>query len=469
MTRSSKTCPPSHPLQRRLLAQLQLERRAHGHGRAAELDQRIGKSEGYIGRVLRGEIGLQTEQLFKMLDVFGVEPATFFAAVVGADFSPRQYLRHWARTLERTSGGPALFISNERQAALNSLLQPTRRGGRAPETGTRRNPALSCTGRDAEVHAAVRRIADLKFSAEGDALSPAAELLATTHDAYRAGRVSGNALARVLELAASVERSLGHAGTAMRFLRTALEVVERSSDAEIRLWVEAVAHLAPRGQRVAAELMIDVAQRRAIQRGTRHLLGKTLRARADVALANQLPVEALESYRASFRYLRPEAWQEHFLANQGAARCHLADGALFRAGRNLARAEALHPTRRGPHWATLQWVKADWARANIPEDLELAADLYDAALLSLDAQRHPLDGVAIHLQRAKVLLALGAMDRLRCNAASALQLTGRLKTTSTPHGLLLRFATLAMTGELTQAWLDHAVQGVAALKAGRQT
>lgn len=51
-----------------------------------EVDRRLGRSEGHLSQVLRGEIGLRYDHLLRVLDVLEVDPATFFAGV----FPPRR-------------------------------------------------------------------------------------------------------------------------------------------------------------------------------------------------------------------------------------------------------------------------------------------------------------------------------------------------------------------------------------------
>lgn len=47
----------------------------------AEIDRRLGRREGHLSQVLRGEIDLRYEHLLRVLDALDYDPATFFAGV----------------------------------------------------------------------------------------------------------------------------------------------------------------------------------------------------------------------------------------------------------------------------------------------------------------------------------------------------------------------------------------------------
>ncbi len=123
----------------RLIRLLARERALHGHGFAADIDRRLGKSEGNLGRVLRGEIGLQTEMMFRVLDALEIDAAAFFATLTGTQRDPLRCLDRLARCLKKTSGAPFIPLPQTFQQQLDAWLEgqetpPTHR--QAPELPT---------------------------------------------------------------------------------------------------------------------------------------------------------------------------------------------------------------------------------------------------------------------------------------------------------------------------------------------
>lgn len=81
----------------RVLQELAAERASHGHGEATRLDRRMNKARGYLGRIIRGDLGLHVETLFEALEVLDVDPADFFGRVTGVRVSPERLLRRLER------------------------------------------------------------------------------------------------------------------------------------------------------------------------------------------------------------------------------------------------------------------------------------------------------------------------------------------------------------------------------------
>lgn len=92
----------------RILSLLAAERSLYGHGSAAVIDHRLGKSKGYVRRLLRGEIGLQVEMLDRLLEVLEVDPVDFLTRAVGTRLVPTRLLRRLERQHAAGRGRPLL-------------------------------------------------------------------------------------------------------------------------------------------------------------------------------------------------------------------------------------------------------------------------------------------------------------------------------------------------------------------------
>ena len=97
-----------HGLAERVLDLLAAERSFHGHGSAAVIDHKLGKAEGYVGRLLRRDVGLQIDVLGQLLDVMEVDPADFFTRAVGTRLVPARVLRRVERKNPMGEGRPLL-------------------------------------------------------------------------------------------------------------------------------------------------------------------------------------------------------------------------------------------------------------------------------------------------------------------------------------------------------------------------
>ncbi len=79
-------------IQRRLLDSLYRELRANW-GRIAEVEARLGISDGYLGKLCQGKSGFKLSLFLKSIGALGLEPRTFFSRALEIQPEPEDYLR----------------------------------------------------------------------------------------------------------------------------------------------------------------------------------------------------------------------------------------------------------------------------------------------------------------------------------------------------------------------------------------
>ncbi len=443
-------------LNRRLLDLLIEERALHGHGSAAEIDAKVGRTEGYLGRVLRGEIGLQTEMLFRVLNVLEVDPSAFFAAVVGLRFDPRICLHRLRRSLANVAESPSIALADNLWQRLQQLAkqQPHPSGETSPE-----EPWLDD----------LSTVDEQRFSDPATASQPMVALLRRAlRQAEAAPQVATarHALARALGVAASIERLHAVPRRAARLLDAAFALLEDTAAGTTSLlYAELLERAcyqladpsddAPGDDTSAVELALQATEIH-LRRGHLAGVGRCLVVRAVVAYRRGQCNASLDLYRAALRYLPPSAWQNRFAAWQGRGLCHLQLGDLAAAEACAQRAADVHLTGEGLHWWRLRWLQAEIAYRR--GDLERAERWYRRCQGAFDDADQPRDVAQLAMHLTKVLLAAHKMPQVRQVAAGCMALLKPLQQHKEIRALLEELARRALTSELTLPWLEKAAQ-----------
>lgn len=433
-------------LNRRLIRLLAHERALHGHGSAAAIDQRIGKSEGYLGRVLRGEIGLQSEMMFRVMDVLEIDPAAFFATLTGLKRDPDRCLDHLARGLMGKNETPFIPFPEDFQRQLDVVL------AEPMVKSTKGHPAV-----DPSIWAERLRDLDAQRFVDPEAARDRMvqwlpEILqAVTQEA---DSNLANVLTRALGIAASIERVAGRPRHAVRYLRAALSLESRhSSPHYAELLQRACYQIGDQGDYATALDMALQATDIYLQAGDLHGVGRSLVDRAVMAFKVETPQATLDLYRAGLRYLPQGAWQNRFAALQGMGMTHLNLDQVGEAERCASLAARAHRTERGLNWWRLVWLQAEIAYRR--RDLARAAQLYEQVKGAFEVCGHALDSALLSLQMARVLVASGRLQDMQHLAARTMSLLKPLRRQPVACAVLNEFARLALTGELSVQWIER--------------
>lgn len=470
--------PPTHgPWQaaklvlQRTLHKLIEERALHGHRSAAKIDLQLGRSEGYLGRVLRGEIGLQAEMLFRILYTLQVDPVAFFASVLGLHVDPRSCLQRLRRGLAETREKPTIALPRDLWRRLQRL-SPGRRS--KPSSGdassddtssddtspdatssgdTSSDPTLS----DRLLDADERRFHDPRAAARS--LADLLPRVLRQAEARPGDVMTRQLLARGLAVAASTERRHAAPRRAARLLDAALALMQAphdSSNLDAEMLERAGYQLADQGDIAPALELARQATDRHLHLGNLAGVGRCFVLRAVVAFHRGDSRAAAELYAAALRYLPPGAWQNRFTAWQGMGLCHLQLGDIDQADACAQQAESLHLSGQGLHWWRLRWLQAEIAFRQ--QNLERAERLYRQCQGAFDDANLPLDVAQLALHLTKVLLAARKMHQVRTVAAGCMALHRPLRRHGEARALLEDLARRALTCELSSTWLDKAAQ-----------
>ena len=429
-------------LTRRVLQELAAERAVYGYGSIAAIDRRMGKGSGYLGRVLRGEVGLQVETLFQALEALDADLVTFFGRVVGAEVSPERLLRR----LERQGGGrdvPAVLDRCERLLA----------GGTA-DPGT----PVPAAG---EITAELARLDEERFSDPVEtAKAEAAVEAAARRAARRRDPESLKLLARALGVLAPFYRLRARFAAAARCLRLALRLSAPADLLEVRADVlQRICYLlGDQGEyRVAAEVARLAFEAYALAEdgaGT----GRALVDRAIMLNRAGQPAAAAEAYEHSLKHLPEEAWVNRFSVYQGLGWIHAGRGDLDAARHYAERAAACHRTRQGQNWSRLLWLQGEIAFAG--GQPEVAQRALREARAGLVDHGNPFDVALVSLRLAKALFATGEVRQMQRLAAEMLCLLKPLGKHRIASAAVQEFARATLAGEVTLELLDRVFEQV---------
>ena len=466
--RPSIEIPAAKPAMQRLLDALMVERSLFGHGTAAEIDQQLGRSEGYLGRVLRGEIGLQVDMLFRIFEVLEVDPYAFFATVVGIGIDPASRLRRLRRQLVPFKEEPALLLADDVWKRLRRLQRqkksppskPAPASSAAASSAVASNKAASTEDAIPTWLDELIALDELRFSDPATACEATAALLhrAVQHvETHPRGPAPRLALVRGLAIAASVERSRDAPRRAARLLLAALGLChERESILYGELLERTCYQLSDHDDHEVAAELARQASELYLSLDYLHGVGRALVGRATVAFRLGQVERSLNLFGAALRYLEPSAWQSRFAAYQGKGLCHLRLQQIDAARRAVCQAAGQHVTRQGLPWWRLLWLQAEvaYAQGELVEAEQLCRQCVDV----FQADGHPLDAAQLSILLCKVLLAAGRSPELRRVAANSMALLRPLKPYGKACTILQDLTRRALTSELTATWLDGAGQ-----------
>lgn len=438
-------------LNRRVLQLLAQERALHGHGSAAEIDQRLGRSEGYLGRVLRGEIGLQTEMLFRILDALGIDASAFFTGVVGLRMRPEGCLDRLARRLAERSEIPFVPIP---EAFLDHLGERVARWPLDAPAGPRKMAEENLEPWLARLEEIDRR----RFFDPESVRQPMVDLLPEAlerAEVNRSSLVHHLALARALGVAASIERVEGRPRHAVDYLRAAFVLV---ADRDPRLYAELLQRSCYQmGDQGDYETGLEFALQATeiyVRHGDLPGVGRSMVDRAVMVYKLGTSQETLDLYRAGLQYLPPSAWQNRFAALQGMGMSHLNLGQVDEADDCAIRAAEAHTTHTGLNWWRLVWLQGEIAYRL--GELERSENLFQQVKEAFAEAGQALDVALLSLQLARVLLAAGKIRDMQRLAASSMSLLRPLRRHRVACAALHEFTRMALTGDLTVRWIEQA-------------
>ncbi len=429
----------------RVLERLAQERALHRHGSAAEIDQRIGRSEGYLGRVLRGEIGLQTEMLFRILDVLNIDPSGFFSAVVGLRIRPELALDRLDRLLMERTESPFIPVPADFRARLDALVAKKHRGVEVDEPPP---PWID----------ELNEIDQQRFSDPASTRRKMAHLLVLAleqEEAADATSATRLALVRALGITSSIERVEGRPRHAVGYLIAAFALWD---EADSLLYAELLERACYQvGDQADYDTGLELAFQATeiyVRHGNLVGVGRSLVDRAVMVYKIGTPQETLDLYQAGLRYLPPSAWQNRFAAWQGMGMCHLNLDQVAEADTCARQAAEAHATRSGLNWWRVVWLQAEVAYRL--GELERAETLYGQIKDAFEEAGHPLDVALLSLQMARVLLSARKMRQMQRLAASSMSLLRPLRRDKLVCAALHEFTRLTLTGELSIRWIEQA-------------
>ena len=433
-----------HPNDRNqlVLQALAEERASHGHGSAAEIDQKLGKSEGYVGRVLRGEIGLQVEMLFKILDALDADPADFFARCVETRINPEQVLLKIER--QKVGRNQPWWVGRTRKA-----LDLANR----PHLLTMGEPTTA----DKDLENELIDLEELRFSYPNKASEAFVPLLdrvieqAMTNKSRSALEVLGTAIG----VGASMERMNASFPQSARALRMALALSRQLSLDSLR------AGLLQRTSFVVGDqadylLGVEIARQASdlyILQNDPKGVGKALVGRAVMHLYLEDHQAALNAYHSGLSYLADDSWCSRYAATQGIGLVHMLTNDLRRAKIWADRAAAMHKTQEGPNWWRLIWLQGEIALK--AQDLDHAIVHLRSAREAFAEHGNPFDIAAISLQLARALFVSGSVTEMRGIAAEMMSLLKPLQRHRFASSAIHEFARAALTGEVTLRLFDR--------------
>ena len=432
----------------RVLRLLSEERATHGHGTAAVIDRRLGKSEGYLGRLLRGEIGLQVEMLGRVLEVLEVDPADFFARVVGTRIGPLPLVRRLERRLSNsTFAGPSPL---DRGLVRRIELLRSKRSfetSQPPEEGADPGTLDVLCFSDPSAAAIVARRALGRWASRGETISSEA---LPPDGGY--GAVSS--MAGLLGVLASVDRIEARFRSAAAALRLGFELLENETSSQWAELVQRTAYLmADQGEHRSA---LDLVRQAGEIHVARHDLPGVGRAQVQKAVflyhLDELSA-ARQAYRSGLEYLAPDAWTWRFAAYQGLGLVAFESGRLDGAERWARRAADEHRTAQGQNWWRLRWLEGRVAHAR--GLLELAESALSEARDGFASRSNPFDLALVSLDLARVLLDQARPHDVRKLTAGMMALLQPLRRHRVATSALHELARASLCGELSIATLDQ--------------
>jgi tetratricopeptide (TPR) repeat protein len=432
-------------MSRRVLQELAQERASHGFGAAAVIDRRLGKCEGYLSRVLRGELGLHIDTLFQALEALGADPADFFGRAVGVRARPERLLRRLDRRIRRL---PASVLRVQR-FVTGELEEEPPPEWKVLAPGKLRNR--------------LERLEERRFIDPRLVMEPAEELLVDTlrraeHEGLEEARESGTLelLCGVLGLRASLYRVEAKFDLAARCLRIALELSLRDRLHRVRpdLLQKTCYLFADQGEYQLAIELASQACEGFLLINDLPGVGKALASRAIMHKYLGDSAAAVQSYEASLSYLPEKAWQSRVAAYQGLAWIHLDRGETAHAEFLVGRAEDIMRIKDGPNWGKLIWLRGEIALRQ--GDAERAEEIFRSVRERFGELGDPFELALISLRLARALLHSGKVEEVQRIASEMITLLRPLQENKVAAAAIQEFTRAALTGQLTSDLLDRA-------------
>ncbi len=429
----------SKEMTQKVLRELAAERASHGHGEASLIDRRMNKAKGYLGRIIRGDLGLTVETLFEALEVLEVDPADFFGRVTGARVCPDRLLRRLER--RAANGGPSVLDRFEIMVAEDSIEVSAGFDDPPPIDDL----AGHLDGLDEEL-----------FSYPKKALKSAeAAVLASVHRlGVESGRENLEFVCRALGALAATYRVQARFGPAARSLRIGFRLCEagelRKTRAELML---RTCYLV--GDQGEYELAVELARRATdtyLRLRDDEGLGKAFVVRAVMDNRRADPASAIEGYLLGLEYLSETLWYGQCACFHGLARIYAAQGVLEDARYFVAKAVEVHRTEVGQNWLRLVWLRGDIALEI--KDFESAERLFRKASAGFSELEHPLEIALVSLRLAKTLLMANRIAELRTLAAEMMRLLKPLERHKIAASVVYEFTCAALKDQVSMKLLD---------------
>ncbi len=265
----------SEELIRKVLAELQRRFRLAGRGTVGRVERQLGLGAGYFKDQRRpGRQRFDLKILFKALDALGVEPAEFFASILGSA-DPVDAFKAEAAVLRRVKSEPRILALEHQRA---------RRGG-----PSRRQLDLEETVSELEV------LDGLRYQDPGLAMRRTRPLVE---------QVADSQVPLVLGVYASASREAGHHDEAQVVLARALDLAEELHDYEVRgdLLLRAGDVMAARGEVEIAYALAERASLTFAKSGNLAGIGRSLVDQGIWLGFLDRPRKALRALRAARSY-----------------------------------------------------------------------------------------------------------------------------------------------------------------------
>jgi tetratricopeptide (TPR) repeat protein len=415
--------------------------RQHRKGGASALDRRLGRSNGYVKRLLSGRRKLSLATLLEIVAGLRYEPGEFFLWVFGPT-----HLRadHFLEKLARRATTPAIL---RRIDPLLARQQASRKGNRP----------LADEERVGRYWPEIERLNRLSFSDPRQANEETAALLALLVGELEIHGEPLGLLTGSLTLSGRIEYLLGDHPASACYLRRALDHARRCADlaaeAEIYRWCCRLA--ASRGDHHAALAFADRARDLAVLRhdlaGIGHALthrGLVLRRLGDVG-------GAVSHLNVALKYIPADQWSSRSVVFQNLAIIHLCDLDDLGKAKNLCRlAEHENGAKEGLQWWSKAWIRAEIAlRESRLDD----ADAEFGKLREVERARHRhLPAALACMGLAKARMRSGRRGETEAVIREMAELVAGVQAVNRQAGVLMEeLVRAARSGKLTAELLDR--------------
>lgn len=416
--------------------------RQHRKAGASALDRRLGRSKGYVRRLLGGEVQFRVPTLFEIVDALGYEPGEFFLWVFGPT-----HLRadRFLEKLSRRAETPPIL----RRVDPLLTLEESPRGARTldeEESVGRLWPEL-------------HRLDRLSYSNPRQARQEMAALLPTLVEVIESHGGPLELLTRCLGLCGVIEYSLMDYPAAACYLDRALRHARRRGDqaaeAETYRWCCRLA--ASQGDHHAALAFADRARDLAVLLHDLPGIGHALLHQGLIRRRLRDLAEAVRHLQSALGYFGNDDWPLRSLVFQALAMVHVDLDDLKKAKKLCRLAEREHLSKEG-----LRWWNKGWVRASIAQKENRLADA-EADYVKLrevgESQHRSLDAAMACVGLVKVYLRSGRDGEAAAVVRDMPELVARVRPVNQKAGQLLdKLVREARSGKLTSIFLDRVAE-----------